>query len=118
VLSWQELRQLRHGRRCFGLEHQLEAGPASRTGVRQRQFDDDLDEKMIALGWPPPVEIRRRNHRIRRALEAFKRKLIEQAITIRKQLAAPVANALCHALGLGFIFGAEDHDSRAVFMLF
>lgn len=47
----------------------------------------DHDPNMIALGWPPPIQIRKRNHRSRRALETLKQRLAEQAIWNRKQIA-------------------------------
>src|SRR5207248_2589815 len=41
----------------------------------------DRDPELIALGWPPPVYIRRRKHRERPKLEEFKQRLVQQAIT-------------------------------------
>jgi hypothetical protein len=40
----------------------------------------DHDPAMAALGWPPPVKIRNRNHRVRRLIEQFKQALIRRAI--------------------------------------
>jgi hypothetical protein len=39
------------------------------------------------LGFPPPVKIRRRNYRSRRALEAFKQRLLIEAATQRNSAA-------------------------------
>lgn len=43
----------------------------------------DHDPKMAELGWPPPIRIRGRKFRSRRALEAFKQTLVRRAITER-----------------------------------
>jgi len=43
----------------------------------------DQDPAMAELGWPPPVKIRKRNHRVRQSLERFKQTLIRQAIEER-----------------------------------
>ena len=43
----------------------------------------DQDPAMAALGWPPKIQIRHRNFRSRRALEAFKSALVQQAIEHR-----------------------------------
>jgi hypothetical protein len=51
----------------------------------------DHDPKMIAQGWPPPVKIRKRNHRSRRALDAFKQKLVTQAVKDRAALLSDTA---------------------------
>ena len=40
----------------------------------------DRDERMIALGWPPPIKIGKRNFCSRHALEAFKKGLMTSAI--------------------------------------
>ena len=49
----------------------------------------DRDPRMIALGWPPPIKIRTRKFRSRRALEQFKKNLAERAIAERgRDLAA------------------------------
>jgi hypothetical protein len=44
----------------------------------------DRDPKMIALGWPLPVYIRRRKFRSRNALEGFKNNLLQHAIAHRR----------------------------------
>jgi hypothetical protein len=43
----------------------------------------DRDEALAALGWPPPVKIRKRNFRPRKALEDFKAALQRQALESR-----------------------------------
>jgi hypothetical protein len=43
----------------------------------------DRDAALAALGWPPPVIIRKRKFRQRRALEAFKRAMVRRAIEAR-----------------------------------
>jgi hypothetical protein len=43
----------------------------------------DRDAALAALGWPPPVIIRKRKFRQRRALEAFKRAMVRRAIAAR-----------------------------------
>jgi hypothetical protein len=39
----------------------------------------DRDPAKLAMGWPKPVKIGRRNYRSRKALEAFKRVVFAQA---------------------------------------
>jgi hypothetical protein len=46
----------------------------------------DHDPKLAELGWPPPVKIRNRNHRVRRLLEQFKQALIRQSIEERRRI--------------------------------
>jgi hypothetical protein len=48
----------------------------------------DHDEKMAALGWPPPIRINRLKYRSRRALNEFRENLVRRAIAER---AAPAA---------------------------
>lgn len=47
----------------------------------------DHDEELRKLGWPPPIVIRGRKYRSKEALDAFKKKLIDQAIANRKSAA-------------------------------
>ncbi len=51
----------------------------------------DQDPKLVELGWPPPIRIRKRKFRQRRALEAFKRRLVQLAINQRQNIRAPKA---------------------------
>jgi hypothetical protein len=46
----------------------------------------DHDASMAALGWPPSVKIRNRNHRVRRLVEQFKQTLIRQSIEERRRV--------------------------------
>jgi hypothetical protein len=43
------------------------------------------DALLIELGLPPPIVIRGKNYRSRRALEAFKQRLLRRAIAARKE---------------------------------
>jgi hypothetical protein len=43
----------------------------------------DRDPMLIAAGWPPPIRIRNRKFRSRRALEAFKAAMSRRAIAQR-----------------------------------
>lgn len=43
----------------------------------------DRDPQMAALGWPPPIRIRNRKFRSRRALEAFKATMARRAVAER-----------------------------------
>lgn len=43
----------------------------------------DRDPMLIAAGWPPPIRIRSRKFRSRRALEAFKAAMFRRAIAQR-----------------------------------
>lgn len=43
----------------------------------------DRDPELAGLGWPPPIQIRRRNFRSRQAIDAFKARLIERALEER-----------------------------------
>ena len=43
----------------------------------------DRDPGLVELGWPPPVKIRHRNYRVRRALEDFKQALIRHSLERR-----------------------------------
>jgi hypothetical protein len=43
----------------------------------------DHDPKMAELGWPPKVQIRKRNYRHRSKLEAFKANLLKIALAER-----------------------------------
>lgn len=45
----------------------------------------DHDPELLALGWPLPVRIRRRNYRPRRAIEKFKGSLIRRAVAERSE---------------------------------
>jgi hypothetical protein len=45
----------------------------------------DADPEMAAIGWPPPVYIRKRKYRSRRKLEAFKAALVRRSIRDRKR---------------------------------
>jgi hypothetical protein len=40
---------------------------------------------MAALGWPPPVYIRKRKYRSRKKLEGFKAALVRRSIRDRKR---------------------------------
>jgi hypothetical protein len=44
----------------------------------------DRDPAKIALGWPPKVQIRKRNYRHRSQLEAFKSNLLQRALAERE----------------------------------
>ena len=49
----------------------------------------DRDPEMIAMGWPPCTQIRRRNYRGRKQLEEFKAAALRRAISTRnKEMAA------------------------------
>jgi hypothetical protein len=48
----------------------------------------DKDPRMIELGWPPPMQVRKRNYRSRKMLERFKANMLERAMKARKQLLA------------------------------
>ena len=41
----------------------------------------DRDPELAALGWPPPVYIRKRKYRCRKLLENFKGAAVRRAIT-------------------------------------
>lgn len=43
----------------------------------------DRDPEMIALGWPPPVQIRKRKYRSRQKIEKFKAALEQKALQER-----------------------------------
>ena len=43
----------------------------------------DRDPALRELGWPPPLKIRNRNFRSRRALESFKTRLVQVALQSR-----------------------------------
>ena len=43
----------------------------------------DRDQTLIEAGWPPPIRIRNRKFRSRRALEAFKAGMASRAIAQR-----------------------------------
>jgi hypothetical protein len=45
----------------------------------------DHDEEMIALGWPPPIVIKKRKYRSRKMLEQFKATMLKHAIEQRKR---------------------------------
>jgi hypothetical protein len=45
----------------------------------------DHDPKMTALGWPPPIYVRKRKFRSRRKLDAFKAELTRRSIRDRKE---------------------------------
>jgi hypothetical protein len=49
----------------------------------------DRDPELIALGWPPPVYIRRRKFRVREKLETFKQALLSRAIKARGNVTDP-----------------------------
>jgi hypothetical protein len=44
----------------------------------------DHDAKKVALGWPPKVQIGRRNYRHRSQIEAFKSNLLQRALAERE----------------------------------
>ena len=48
----------------------------------------DRDPELAALGFPPPVTIRKRKFRIRKQLEMFKRTMLRRAIAQRTELQA------------------------------
>lgn len=45
----------------------------------------DRDPEMVALGWPPPVRLRKRKYRSRQLLEKFKSAALRRAIKTRNQ---------------------------------
>jgi hypothetical protein len=45
----------------------------------------DRDPELVALGFPPPVFIRRRKYRSRQKLEKFKRTVLHRTVTQREQ---------------------------------
>ena len=45
----------------------------------------DRDPELAALGFPPPVTIRKRKFRLRKQLEAFKRTMLRRAIAQRAE---------------------------------
>jgi hypothetical protein len=47
----------------------------------------DHDPKMAELGWPPPVYIRKRKYRSRRALSAHREACVNRAIAQRDKAA-------------------------------
>ena len=51
----------------------------------------DRDPELAALGFPPPVTIRKRKFRVRKQLEAFKRTLLRRAIARRAE--SPAASS-------------------------
>jgi hypothetical protein len=53
----------------------------------------DRDPEMIALGWPPKIQIGARNYRSRRQLEHFKANLMRRAINARSRSQQPEATA-------------------------
>jgi hypothetical protein len=48
----------------------------------------DRDPEMVALGWPPPVYIRKRKYRGRKLLEKFKSAAVRRAIKTRNEKVA------------------------------
>jgi len=48
----------------------------------------DHDPAKMALGWPPKVQIGKRNYRHRSQLEAFKANLLQRALAARDQVTA------------------------------
>jgi len=44
----------------------------------------DHDPRMAELGWPPKVQIRKRNHRQRSGLDRFKANLLKIALALRE----------------------------------
>ncbi len=44
----------------------------------------DRSAEMIAMGWPPPIRIRKRKFRSRQALDLFKESLMKRAIAQRR----------------------------------
>jgi hypothetical protein len=46
----------------------------------------DHEEQMDALGWPPPVRMKRIKHRFRSGLDIFKGNLLKRAIRERARL--------------------------------
>jgi hypothetical protein len=53
----------------------------------------DQDEKMAALGWPPPTYIRKRKYRSRKKLETFKAALVRRSSTRPRRRHAPPLGA-------------------------
>jgi len=51
----------------------------------------DRDPELAALGFPPPVTIRKRKFRVRKQLKAFKRTLLRRAIARRAE--SPAASS-------------------------
>jgi hypothetical protein len=51
----------------------------------------DADPLMAALGWPPPIRLKNRKYRSRKALESFKAALTRRAIEERRHLVKPAA---------------------------
>jgi hypothetical protein len=49
----------------------------------------DRDPEMAELGWPPRIEVRKRNYRFRKQLEKFKKALLRRAIEQRRTKATP-----------------------------
>jgi hypothetical protein len=47
----------------------------------------DRDPQLAQLGWPAPIEIRRRKFRSRKQLESFKAKMLRNALKERPQAA-------------------------------
>lgn len=68
----------------------------------QREFDVtgmtiyrwDADPQMAALGWPPPIRIRKRKFRSRHALEGFKANMARRAIAERNNPSPPPRRVL------------------------
>ncbi len=50
----------------------------------------DRDPEMVALGWPPPVYIRKRKYRVRKLLEKFKNAALLRATKARSGKAVSV----------------------------
>jgi hypothetical protein len=48
----------------------------------------DRDPQLAQLGWPAPIEIRRRKFRSRKQLEAFKARMLRNALPRRRAQAA------------------------------
>ena len=48
----------------------------------------DNDPKKIALGWPPKVQLGKRNYRHRSQLEVFKSNLLQRALAERELAAS------------------------------
>jgi hypothetical protein len=60
-----------------------EFGVTPMTGWRWDQNAANPESELAQLGWPPPIQIRSRNFRSRRALERFKKNAMRAAIQKR-----------------------------------
>ena len=60
----------------------------------------DRDPMLIAAGWPPPIRIRNRKFRSRRALEAFKAAMSRRAMAQRGDIAGEADAATAAEAGV------------------